>query len=107
MANGSRSFCMYRRRHSSTARRSPEEIAILAGRTWDKGSLAGEDQLGMFLVTHDPNGAPGKVLFETIHRFKGLERPVVVLVDVDSYVEHDNAELLYVSPTRARLHLVV
>jgi len=86
---------------------APEEIAILSGRTWDKGSLAGEDQLGMFPITHDPNGAPGKVLFETIHRFKGLERPVVALVDIDSYVEKDNAELLYVGLTRARLHLVV
>jgi len=52
-------------------------------------------------------GAPGKVPFESIHRFKGLERPVVVLVDIGAYVEQDNAELLYVGLTRARLHLVV
>jgi len=32
---------------------------------------------------------------------------VVVLIDIDSYVEQDNDELLYVGLTRARLHLVV
>jgi len=37
----------------------------------------------------------------------GLERPVVVLIDIDSYVERGDAEVLYVGLTRGRLHLVV
>jgi ATP-dependent exoDNAse (exonuclease V) beta subunit len=44
----------------------------------------------------------------TIHRYKGLEAPVVVLCEIDGRVEEaDLAPLLYVGATRARAHLVV
>jgi len=49
---------------------------------------------------------PKTILCETIHRFKGLERDVVVLVELrpdDERVE----KLLYVGATRAKHHLVV
>ncbi len=48
----------------------------------------------------------GVVLFETVRRFKGLERPVVVLCELpDSGPRND--ELLYTALTRATAHLVV
>lgn len=44
----------------------------------------------------------------TIHRYKGLESAVVVLVEVDGRIaEDDLASLLYAGATRARSHLVV
>ena len=45
------------------------------------------------------------ILFESIRRFKGLERPVVVLVELrdDEKLER----LFYVGASRARQHLVV
>jgi ATP-dependent exoDNAse (exonuclease V) beta subunit len=50
----------------------------------------------------------GEVRVATIHRYKGLEAPVVVLCEVDGRVsEADLAPLLYVGATRARSHLVV
>jgi superfamily I DNA/RNA helicase len=43
-----------------------------------------------------------------VHRYKGLESPVVVLAEIDERVaESDLAPLLYVGATRARSHLVV
>jgi superfamily I DNA/RNA helicase len=44
----------------------------------------------------------------TVHRFKGLESPVVVLAEIDERISpEDLASLLYVGATRARSHLVV
>ncbi len=49
-----------------------------------------------------------EVRVATIHRYKGLESPVVVLAEIDERVdEADLASLLYVGATRARSHLVV
>jgi len=50
----------------------------------------------------------GEVRVATIHRYKGLESPVVVLCEIDGRVaEADLAPLLYVGATRARAHVVV
>jgi hypothetical protein len=54
----------------------PEDVAILSGRTWENSSLADSEQLGNFQILRNPGGTPGKVTFETIHAFKGLERPI-------------------------------
>jgi len=49
---------------------------------------------------------PDEVLFETIRRFKGMERDVVILVELAT--EGDRLdELLYVGQTRATTELVV
>ena len=53
-----------------------------------------------------PDQPPGTILCESIYRFKGLERDVVVLVEIrpdDERLER----LLYVGATRAKHHLVV
>ena len=50
----------------------------------------------------------GEVRVSTVHRFKGLEAPVVVLAELDGRVSpEDLPGLLYVGATRARSHLVV
>jgi hypothetical protein len=64
---------------------------------------------------YGPEGAvlpmPAKgneVRVATIHRYKGLESPVVVLAEIDERVgESELAALLYVGATRARSHLVI
>jgi superfamily I DNA/RNA helicase len=49
-----------------------------------------------------------EVRVATIHRYKGLESPVVVLAEIDERVaEEELRSLLYVGATRARSHLVV
>jgi superfamily I DNA/RNA helicase len=49
-----------------------------------------------------------EVRVATIHRYKGLEAPVVVLAEIDGRIgEEELASLLYVGATRARSHLVV
>jgi hypothetical protein len=49
-----------------------------------------------------------EVRVATIHRYKGLEAPVVVLAEIDGRIpDEELASLLYVGATRARSHLVV
>jgi superfamily I DNA/RNA helicase len=55
-----------------------------------------------------PPTSAWEVRLSTIHRFKGLESPVVVLAEIDGRVDEAQlAGLLYVGATRARTHLVV
>jgi UvrD-like helicase C-terminal domain/AAA domain len=50
---------------------------------------------------------PGAVLATSVHAFKGLERPVVILAELgDNHLE-DLRQYLYVGGSRARNHLVV
>ena len=46
------------------------------------------------------------MLFETIRRFKGLERPVVILCELPDEGQRLD-QLLYTALTRAAAHLVV
>jgi superfamily I DNA/RNA helicase len=49
-----------------------------------------------------------EVRVATIHRYKGLESPVIVLTEIDGRIpEEELASLLYVGATRARSHLVL
>lgn len=45
--------------------------------------------------------------FSTIHAFKGMESPVVILCDIERLSGNDAEALLYVGMSRARSHLVM
>ena len=50
---------------------------------------------------------PGYVRVSTIHAFKGLESPVVILAELDKAHRERAVELAYIALSRARAHLVV
>jgi hypothetical protein len=50
---------------------------------------------------------PGTVLTSSVHAFKGLERPVVILAELDDPNREDLARYLYVGGSRARNELIV
>ncbi|MEW6059180.1 MAG: AAA family ATPase, partial [Actinomycetota bacterium] len=50
---------------------------------------------------------PGTVLAESVHGFKGLERPVVILAELGDKHQEDLARYLYVGGSRARNQLIV
>lgn len=84
------------------------EIAVLSPRRADSVAVSSTDAwLRQILVPADGRRRQaGKVVYSTIHAFKGLEAPAVVLTDLD----HDGAApfeaLLYVGITRATDRLV-
>ena len=82
------------------------DIAVLSGRARGHSSLAGVERVGAFLLGVDGASGAEVITFDSIHRFKGLERPVIVLIDVGAVIEERPA-LAYVGITRALSHLVV
>lgn len=52
-------------------------------------------------------GQEAEIVFSTIHAFKGLESPVVILCDVDRLDSDVDRALMYVGMSRARSHLIV
>jgi superfamily I DNA/RNA helicase len=99
----------------------PWKIAVLSGvsatasEAWRRrrfgnavfcNSALRDDGSSKGLAPEEVPDEPDEVLFETIRRFKGMEREVVVLVELPT--EGDRLdELLYVGLTRATTELVV
>lgn len=82
-----------------------QDIAVLTGCDAAHSCLRSKRTLGEYQIGSLADTSKDVVVLETIRRFKGLERPVVVLVELETVTT--DAELLYVGLTRARLHLVV
>ncbi len=104
-----------------TGRVSPSDVVVLTPRSprtsWLMGEGGAPVVVGQYrlMPEYGPEGSvlppptgPSEVRVATIHRYKGLESPVVVLAEIDSRIAaEDLAGLLYVGATRARTHLVV
>ena len=88
--------------HSATwrQRRFKGDLVLWNGGVDDEGRSRG---LSAEQVQDQP---PGTILCESIYRFKGLERDVVVLVEIRPDDERLQ-RLMYVGATRAKHHLVV
>ena len=50
---------------------------------------------------------PGTVLWSSVHAFKGLERPVVILAELGERHDSDIETYVYAGGSRARHHLIV
>jgi hypothetical protein len=100
---------------------APFRIAVLSGATatasevWRhrrfgnaplENAALHDDGTSKGLAPEDVPDEPDEVLFETIRRFKGMEREVVILVELPTAGERLD-ELLYVGLTRATTELVV
>ncbi len=84
---------------------SPENIAVLAATETAIEEVAPGNRLGRFRTVRCEEQSKGRIVFDSIRRFKGLERPVVVIAATPETVI--NEELLYVALSRARTHLVI
>jgi hypothetical protein len=83
------------------------EIAVLSARGFQASHIVGQ-RLGDIQLTDRLPLAPGEIFTTTIRRFKGLERSVIVLCEVDGRIPPEDAEaLMYVGMSRAKTYLVV
>ena len=71
------------------------------------GAVDDEGRLLRLAADDVPESPSDVVLCDSIRRFKGLERPIVVLVELPKDDEKKLDRLLYVGASRARQHLVV
>ena len=81
-----------------------EEVVVLSHRSTVNSVLSPGDRIGAFELVSVGRADTRKVEFESAWRFKGLERPVVILVEF-----HQNADrkVRYSAMTRARSHLAL
>jgi len=85
---------------------APADIAVLMG-SGRACPLRKGQRIGAFETTSDQAAEPSKVLLETVRRFKGLERSVIVLTGIDDLPAADETALRYCGLSRARVHLVI
>ncbi|MFV2062162.1 MAG: NERD domain-containing protein [Chloroflexota bacterium] len=99
----------------------PWQVAVLSGRSAGRSDVWKQKRYGNAVLWNEafdddgrnkglpPEQVPEEpddvVLFETIRRFKGLEREIIVLVELPDGGERLD-ELLYVGLTRATTHVV-
>lgn len=84
-----------------------DELAILTGLGSRSSSILGQ-RLGNVQITDRLPLQNGEVFGTTIRRFKGLERPVIILAEIDGRLPADDAEMLmYIGTSRARAYLII
>lgn len=82
-----------------------EDIAVLTPPGKEKSLLWRRRTIGPFTLSDTIE--PDTVLWSTVHAFKGLERPVVILAELGERHEDDVNRYLRVGCSRARNHLIV
>jgi hypothetical protein len=76
-----------------------DDIAILGTRSQRRTDLRYSRKIGPYELVESRNDR-NQIVTMTIHRFKGLESPVVILCELDETIEHNLRELLYIGLTR-------
>ena len=87
-----------------------DDVVILSPRRLENSGLAGVESISRFPLVDISRGAadvPHSLKFSTIHSFKGLESPVVIIVDIDQVESEEPQSLLYVAMSRARSLLIL
>jgi len=82
-------------------------VVILTPKSRSRSELWKLAPFGNFDLIGEPPGGGAEVYCTTVHSFKGLERPVVILAELDKEAAGNPQALLYVGATRACSHLIV
>jgi len=86
---------------------SPEDIVVLTPKGRERSHLWRLGIVGNFRLTDEWTTASGEILCTTVHSFKGLESPVVILAEIEPYGIQELETVLYVGCSRACHHLIV
>jgi hypothetical protein len=84
---------------------SMQDIVVLTPSGAGKSRLRERGEAGGYRLSERVE--PGAVLATSIHAFKGLERPVVILAELGDKHLENLGQYLYVGGSRARNHLIV
>lgn len=83
------------------------DIVILTPKSRQRSQLWQLAPLGNFRLVEEQTDATGDIYCTTVHSFKGLESPVVILAEIDNDQLWNLNTILYVGCSRARNHLVL
>jgi len=81
------------------------DIAVLTGCSIEKSSFARGSAIGEHATCDAEEAVPGCVTLDSVYRFKGLEKPVVIVADMDGCAAEP--EVPYVALSRAKSLLAV
>ncbi|MFW6116266.1 MAG: ATP-binding domain-containing protein [bacterium] len=84
-----------------------KEIVILTPRKQERSSLKAGSQVGQFTLTNSSSPPTNHIQVSTVHSFKGLERQVVIVAEIDRYASPRLDSVLYVGCSRARTELTL
>lgn len=84
---------------------SPDDIAVLVATDAGIDRIAPSKRMGKFRTVPCEEQTEGRIVVDSIRRFKGLERRAVVIAATPETVI--NEELPYVALSRARNHLII
>ena len=84
-----------------------EDIAILTPRSHDKSVLKAGRKLGNFTLTLEEPRSPYEIQATSIYRFKGLDRRVIILGELDHRYNYNADMVMYVGCSRARTQLYI
>lgn len=84
-----------------------EDIVILTPRGEDRTRLKPGLKLGIFTLSNHNDHKPIMVYATSIYKFKGLERRVVILTEIDQRSSFNMEMVMYVGCSRARTHLII
>jgi hypothetical protein len=85
----------------------PEDIVILTPKGRQRSDLWRLGPVGNFRLTDQWSTGSGEIFCSTVHSFKGLESPIVILAEIEPNAAQDLEAVLYVGCSRACNHLVV
>lgn len=80
---------------------------ILTPRSAQTSQFKEGDKIGGVVVTWEQHPGPNQVQISSIYSFKGLESPIVILVELNKLDFATQDYLLYVALSRPRDHLIV
>ena len=78
----------------------PADVVILGTKSQQRTVLKYGTKIGPFRLV-EANESANDIVTMTVHRFKGLESPVVILCEFDEQVRFNWKELLYIGLTRS------
>lgn len=83
------------------------DIIVLTPHSQSKSQWSHRGAAGEFELMWSGKIKGKRVQVDTIHGYKGLENPVIILTELDGIEEEDVNTLLYVALSRAKHHVVV
>lgn len=84
-----------------------EDIAIIGPRRLEDSLLGKAGAIAGYRIRDYSPAGVDAIPYSTIHAFKGLERPVIILIDVTAGSQEETDAILYVGMTRARARLLM
>lgn len=83
------------------------DIVVLTPRGEKKTRLTPGLKLGLFTLTDQSPNHLSKIQATSVYKFKGLERRVVILAEIDQRTNFNQDMVMYVGCSRARTHLII